>query len=66
MVTPGGNSLQRRWRVFLDPIHCLPTKVEFFQRDSQEFPWERTGTIELSYPTKTQMEKVFRELAQGK
>jgi len=66
MVTPGGNSLQRRWRVFLDPIHRLPTKVEFFQRDSQEFPWERTGTIELSYPTKTQMEKVFRELAQGK
>jgi hypothetical protein len=65
-VTPDGNSIQRRWRVFLDPTRNLPTKAEFSRRDSQELPWERTGTIELAYPTKAEMENVFRELAQAK
>lgn len=65
-VTAGGAAIQRRWRVFIDPAQKLPTRAEFFQRACEELPWVHTGTTELAYPTKAQMEKAFRELAQAK
>jgi len=57
----------RLWKVFIDPARQLPTKAEFFQRDSDDLPWGNPmGKVELTYPTRAEMEAKFRELATSK
>ncbi|MEN6333468.1 MAG: hypothetical protein ABFE01_04355, partial [Phycisphaerales bacterium] len=51
------------WKVFIDPATQLPTRTEFFEQASDDDP---AGTVELTYPTRAEMEAKFRELATSK
>jgi hypothetical protein len=55
-----------KWKVFVDPVRRLPTRAEFFRWNSAGLSWDHTGTIELTYPTKAEMESTFKELARSK
>jgi len=47
-----GGSVLRRWRVSLDGTTRLPVKVEIYQRDSLENPWELGDTVTFEYLSK--------------
>jgi len=49
------------WRGFVDPDRELPVEAQSERWDGREF---RRTVIKLTYPTKAEMERTFKELAQ--